>query len=103
MFDSDYRHVCVAGNANFWNPEDPNRVLSYIGKGRWQGRVRIMDEPFKIVGHKGWFSDWWGPMGNNIFGDNFWNELPGVYDLTFDQNNPTQPTFILVKPFGKSA
>ena len=45
-FDSDYRHVGIAGGANSWNPEDPNRVLSYIGSGRWQGRGRMMDEPW---------------------------------------------------------
>ena len=103
VFDSGYRHVSIAGSANAWNPEDPNRSLSHIGGGRWQGRVRLVDEPFKIVGHEKKFSTWWGPKGSDIFDDNFWNELPGIYDVTFDEKNPTQPVFILVKPFGKGA
>lgn len=98
--ESGYDLVTIAGSGNLWNPVDLNRALAIEGRRTWRGRVRLNAEPFKIVGHRpNWLPDWWGPRGRDIFLDNFTNDVPGVYDVVFFEDDPTHPVLILVKPF----
>lgn len=98
-YESRYRHICVAGEANWWNAASLNRALFYVGGGVWKGRVRMAKEFFKIVARGSWHIDWWGPHGANLFLDNFHNDTPGLYEIIFNEDEPKNPVLILVKPF----
>jgi hypothetical protein len=98
---SAYQFVCVAGDGNVWNPKDLNRALFCAGNKIWRGRVRMIDENFKFVAHIRGHLDWLWVGLEGLIGRPFENETPGLYDVIFNEDDPTHPVFILVKPFSK--
>jgi len=100
---STSRHRCIyiAGQANYWNPMDPNHALSNIGGRTWKGRVKMADEYYKFVADGNWLFNWGGhgiPFGINIRHDS-----PGIFEVVFDEEDPGRPVFIAVKPFSELA
>jgi hypothetical protein len=99
---SAYRFVCIAGDGNSWNPKDLSRALFCAGNKIWRGRVRMADEHFKFVGHVAGHLDWaWWGLEGGLAGRPFENETPGLYDVIFNEDDPSHPVFILVKPFSR--
>jgi hypothetical protein len=91
--------VYVADQVNYWNPMDPNRALSNIGGCTWKGRVKMADEYYKFVADGNWRFNW-GTHGIP-FGLNMRHEIPGIFDVIFDEEDPGNPRLILVKPFSE--
>jgi hypothetical protein len=102
--ESGYRLVSIIGDTDEWSPKTHSRTLFCRGDRIWKGRATIhLDEQLKFVGFRaaGDGTDWWGRSGQNTGkGDNFGPFVAGVYEVTFDEDAPTHPTFILVKAFG---
>jgi hypothetical protein len=96
---SAYEFLCIAGDGNCWNPQDLDRALFCSGNKIWRGRVRLLNEDFKFVahtaGHQSW--SWWGTAG--LKGPPFHNRIPGLYDVTFNEELASHPVLVLVKPF----
>jgi hypothetical protein len=90
--------ISIVGEANLWNPKDPERALSCIGGRVWKGRVKMMREYYKFVADNSWLFNW-GKDGQSFYGWNLKHDDPGIYDVIFDEDDPANPVFILVKPF----
>ena len=97
LCQSTHSVITIAGQGNRWNPKDPSRTLSCIGGHVWKGRVRMMEEWYKFVADGSWLVNW-GYKGIP-FGLNIKHDEPGIYDVIFDEGDPGNPVFILVKPF----
>jgi hypothetical protein len=98
---SDYQFVGIAGDWNSWNPKDLSRALFCAGNKIWRGRVRMLDEDYKFVGHIRGHLDWLWVGLEGLTGRPFRNEVPGLYDVIFNEDDPSHPVLILVKPFSK--
>lgn len=96
--ESEYLFISIGGQGNSWQPRDPDRTLSSIGRRRWKGRVKLLNEPFKFVADGDWNRRNWGSDGRHD-GPNFAPVTPGLYEVIFDEDKPQNPILILVKPF----
>ena len=96
---SQHEVIYIAGQGNYWNVRDPNRALSCIGGRIWKGRVTMVKEYYKFVADGNWMYNW---GANGIpFGLNIWHDTPGIHEVIFDEADPGNPVFILVKPLSE--
>lgn len=96
--ESEYLFISIGGQGNAWQARDPARTLSSIGRRRWKGRVKLLNEQFKFVADGDWNRRNWGSDGKHN-GPNFEPITPGLYEVIFDEDRLQNPIFILVKPF----
>ena len=97
-YRSQFQFISIPGDANHWNAHDPHRILSCKGNHIWKGRVKMSHEEFKFATNGDLRRHNWGADGMPN-GPNFSSIMPGVYDVIFNENDPGNPLFILVKPF----
>jgi alpha-glucosidase len=99
---SSFSSVSVPGAGNGWNPADPDRSLSCAGGVLWKGRLTMANEPYKFAANGSWKVNW-GSDGKQG-GPNFPPVPAGVYDVSFNENDPANPVFSPVDvPGGISA
>jgi hypothetical protein len=92
---SAYRTIGVPGDDNGWRPEDPHRMLRHEGGGIWRGTIRFGAESYKFAANGDWTVNW--GKGGKTNGDNFDRLVqPGLYTVTWDENDPGNPLLVLV-------
>jgi alpha-glucosidase len=90
--ESQYRSISVPGEDNGWNPADPARTLSCSAARVWKGQIKICGGSYKFVADGSWTRNW-GANGQQD-GPNFPPlRGAGLFDVTFDEANPSQPSF----------
>ncbi len=90
--ESEFSSISVPGEGNDWNPADPDRTLSCEEGKIWTGRIMTCNEEYKFAADGSWKVNW-GSDGKQD-GPNF---MPlkdaGIYDVTFNENDPSNPVF----------
>ncbi|NOZ25378.1 MAG: DUF5110 domain-containing protein [Nitrospirae bacterium] len=92
---SSFASVSVPGEGNGWNPADADRTLSCSGGKTWKGRVRMSCEQYKFAADGSWRTNW-GADGKQD-GPNFPAVEGGIYEVTFNEDDPAHPLFRLVE------
>ena len=89
---SEFDSVSVPGEGNAWNPTDPDRTL-YCKEGKiWTGRIMMCNEEYKFAANGSWRVNW-GSDGKQD-GPNFQPlKEAGIYDVTFDEDEPANSVF----------
>jgi alpha-glucosidase len=93
LCSSVYHAICIPGEGNGWNPNDPQRTLQCTGKS-WKGRVVMANEKYKFAANGSWSVNWGSDGKQN--GPNFPALAAGAYDVVFNEADPSHPQFTLV-------
>lgn len=89
---SEFDSISVPGEGNGWNPADPDRTLSCKEGKIWTGRIMMCNEECKFAANGSWRVNW-GSDGKQD-GPNFQPlKDAGIYDVTFDEDEPANPVF----------
>ncbi len=90
---SRFASISVPGGGNGWNPADPDRTLSCEKGKTWTGLVRMSCEEYKFAADGSWETNW--GAGGVQDGPNFPVLPGGIYEVTFDEDDPANPVFRL--------
>jgi alpha-glucosidase len=92
---SDYRTIFVPGEDNGWNPSDATRSLECLDDRIWTGEMKVCGGKFKFAADGSWTRNW-GSDGKQD-GPNFPGvSQPGLYAVTFDENDAANPVLDLL-------
>ena len=96
--NSEFKSISIPGSSNGWNLEDETRILirDNCRDKKWTGLVKMCKEEYKFAADRSWEQNWGSDGKQN--GPNFHElETEGFYDVTFDENNPSNPVMNLVQ------
>ncbi len=93
---SDYTSMYIPGEGNGWRPDDQNRKLTCENDKIWKGQIEMFVEEYKFAANGSWVRNWGDDGRQN--GPNFQPFSPaGIYNVTFNEEDPTHPMFELVE------
>lgn len=84
--------ISVPGAGNGWNPADPARTLTCEKEKIWKGSIAMADEEYKFAANGGWTVNW--GAGGSQDGPNFPARPAGIYQVTFNEDDPANPRFV---------
>jgi alpha-glucosidase len=88
---STFSAIYVTGAGNGWNPADPARKLTCVQGKIWTGKITMSNEQYKFTANGSWAVNWGSDGKQN--GPNFPAIAANKYNVTFNEDDATHPTF----------